>query len=502
MPEFYFQGYTLEAILLFGAFLLTLSVLASTISSSFGVPSLLIFLGIGMLAGSEGPGGVEFDNYRLAFAVGSVCLALILFDGGMRTSWKSVRPILPLGISLSILGTFVTGVATGIFAHFALGLPWFEALLLGAIVSSTDAAAVFSILRAKSLSLKGALKQTLEFEAGSNDPMAIFLTVGVLTFAATQSNGAFALGSMLIKQGGLGLALGYAGGRASRWLINHIGIDYEGLYGVLILGLVIIIFAATSALGGSGFLAVYVAGLVIGNSEMLHKGSISRFLDGIAWIAQILVFLTLGLLSFPSHLLPLWKEGILLAVFMMFVARPLAVMVAAPIARIGKKERIFISWVGLRGAAPIILAALPWSAGVPNAEYLFNLVFFVVLISVVSQGISIPWLAKKLGITVPLREKRAMELSAGMLPMGFISMEIEVKGDSPAENQRILDLGLPAGVLLTSLERSDRYLIPRGDTVLLRGDRIWGLARPSNLEALSGIFGHARVVNEAQTVPK
>lgn len=448
-----------------------------------------------MLAGSEGPGGVEFDNHRIAFAVGSVCLALIIFDGGMRTSWKSVRPILPLGVSLSILGTFVTGAATGVFAHFALGLSWVEGLLLGAIVSSTDAAAVFSILRAKSLSLKGALKQTLEFEAGSNDPMAIFLTVGVLAFATAKASGALELGSMFLMQGVLGLVLGYVGGKASRWLINHIGIDYEGLYGVLLLGLVVIIFAATSALGGSGFLAVYVAGLSLGNSEMLHKGSIVRFIDGIAWIAQILVFLTLGLLSFPTHLLPLWKEGTLLSIFMMFIARPLSVLIAAPTAKIGKKERAFISWVGLRGAAPIILATLPWSAGIPKAEYLFNLVFFVVLTSVIAQGVSIPWLAKKLGITVPLREKRALELSAGMLPVGFVSIEIEVKGESPAENQRVLDLGLPAGVLLTSLERSDRYLIPRGDTVLLRGDRIWGLARPSNLEALAGIFGHAQAAS-------
>ncbi len=493
MPGFSFQGYSLETLLLGGALLLTLSVLASRISSRFGVPTLLIFLGIGMLAGSEGPGGIEFDNYPLSFAIGSVCLALIIFDGGMRTSWKSVRPILPVGISLSIVGTFVTGAVTGVFAKVALGLSWTEGLLLGAIVSSTDAAAVFSILRAKSLSLKGALKQTLEFEAGSNDPMAIFLTVSVLAIATSKANGAAGLATMFLLQGGLGLALGYAGGRSSTWLINHVGIEYEGLYGVLLLGLVAIIFSATSALGGSGFLAVYVAGLCVGHSEILHKGSILRFVDGIAWIAQILVFLTLGLLSFPSHLLPHWKAGILLSLFMMIIARPLSVLVAAPTAKIGQKERLFISWVGLRGAAPVILATLPWSAGIPNSEYFFNLVFFVVLTSVVVQGISIPWVASKLGITVPLRQKPAAELSAGMLPAGFVTVEIETMESAPAISQRVLDLGLPAGVLLTSLERADRYLVPRGDTVVNPGDKIWGLARPSNIEALREIFGKAKI---------
>lgn len=494
MPGFNFQGYRLETILLGGAILLTLSVLASRLSSKFGVPALLIFLGLGMLAGSEGPGGIEFDNYSISFAIGSVCLAMIIFDGGMRTSWKNVRPILPVGISLSLLGTFITGIATGVFARLVLGLSWTEGLLLGAIVSSTDAAAVFSILRARSLALKGTLKQTLEFEAGSNDPMAIFMTSAVLALATSYASGALGLGKMFFLQGGLGLALGYLGGKASRWLINHVGIEYEGLYGVLLLGLVAIIFAVTSTFGGSGFLAVYVMGLVIGNSELLHKGSISRFVDGIAWIAQILVFLTLGLLSFPSHLPPVWKEGLLLSLFLMFVARPLSVLIAAPTAKIGKRERIFISWVGLRGAAPIILATLPWSVGFPKAEYFFNLVFFVVLISVITQGISIPWLAKRLGITVPYKQKPSQELSAGMLPAGFVTVEIEVTTSALANSKRVLDLGLPAGVLLTSLERGDRFLVPQGDTVITEGDRIWGLARPSNLETLREIFGHAKIV--------
>jgi len=483
---------SLEFILLFSAILLVLSVLASRISSSFGVPALLLFLGIGMLAGSEGPGNLYFDDYPLAFAVGSVCLIIILFDGGMRTSWRHVRPILPLGASLSFFGTVVTGLTTGSFAHFVLDLSWIEGLILGAIVSSTDAAAVFSILRARSLSLKGSLKYTLEFEAGSNDPVAIFLTVGFLAMASSGNLGFSSLIVLLATQGGIGLAAGWLGGQACKWLINHVGIEHEGLYGVLLMGLTVCLFSITAIIGGSGFLAVYVAGLFLGSVELLHKGSILRFMDGIAWIAQILVFLTLGLLVFPSHLLPVWKEGIVLALFLMFVARPLSVLIAAPGASLRGRERLFVSWVGLRGAAPVILATLPWGASFPKAEYFFNLVFFVVLISVMLQGITIPMVARAVGVTEPLSGSSVSELSAGLLPAGFVAVEIEVRPDSDAANKKVVELPLPAGVLLTSLQRERRYLIPSGDTVVAMGDRIHGLARRSSLKALKKLFGEAR----------
>lgn len=498
MPGVEFGSHSLEFILLASSLLLVLSVLASRVSSAFGFPALLLFLSIGMLAGSEGPGQIAFGDYPLAFAVGSICLALILFDGGMRTSWKSVRPTLGLGVSLSFVGTVVTGIVTGIFARYALGLSWLEGLLLGAIVSSTDAAAVFSILRARQLSLKGSLKQTLEFEAGSNDPVAIFLTVGILTIMTMPATGPVALALLFFQQAGIGLLAGWFGGKLIRWLINHAGIEYEGLYSVLLVGLALGLFAGTSALGGSGFLAVYVAGLYLGNAELLHKGSISRFLDGIAWIAQILVFLTLGLLVFPSHLLEVWREGLLLALFMMFVARPVSVFIAAPGRMLERRARFFVSWVGLRGAAPIILATLPWSVGLPNSEHYFNLVFFVVLLSVIAQGVTIPWVANKLGVTEPLREDSPAELTSGLLPSGFIAIDIEVHAGSGADGRRVVDLRLPAGVLLTSLEREQRHLVPRGDTILAPGDKIRGLARSSNVESLKILFGETRRV-EAST---
>lgn len=495
MQIFDFHGYSLEAILLAGAALVTISVIASRISSKFGIPLLLIFLGIGMLAGSDGPGGIAFENYRMAFAVGSACLALIVFDGGMSTSWMSVRPVLRQGISLSVLGTFLTGSATAAFAHFILHMHWTDSALLGAIVSSTDAAAVFSLLRARSLGLKGTVKQTLEFEAASNDPMAIFLTVGVLLFISNPAAGVTDFLKLLIMQAGIGLTFGYLGGRGIRWLINNAGIEYEGLYGVLALGLIIALFALTGITGGSGFLAVYVAGIILGNNEMLHKASITRFLDGVAWIAQILVFLTLGLLSFPTRVFPVWKEGLLLAIFMMFIARPLAVFLAVPGRGMTLRERMFVSWVGLRGAAPIILATYPWSIHFPRAEYIFDLVFFVVISSVIAQGISIPWLAKILNITVPLLKPRRIDLASGILPPGFLSIEIHVAEGAAAAGQKVVDLELPPGVILTSVERGDRFLIPRGETQIEVGDRIFGLARETNIPALQDIFGKTEVVS-------
>ncbi|HET9239306.1 MAG TPA: potassium/proton antiporter [Oligoflexus sp.] len=492
MPQFQFRNYTLEEILLASSLLLIFSVLASRISSKFGVPALLLFLGIGMLAGSEGPGGIAFDDYRLAFAVGSVCLAVIIFDGGMRTSWKSIQPFLPLGISLSFVGTVVTGAVTGIFAHYVLGLSWLEGLLLGAIVSSTDAAAVFSILRARSLTLSGSLKQTLEFEAGSNDPVAVFLTIGMLMLITTPEQGFVPILTLFLKQAGLGLALGWLGARFIRWLINHIGVEYEGLYGVFLVGLVICLFALTSTLGGSGFLAVYVAGLSLGHFDFLHKGSMTRFVDGIAWLSQILVFLTLGLLVFPSHLLQVWKEGLLLAIAMMFFSRPLSVWLASMGSSMKKNERIFVSWVGLRGAAPIILATLPWSVGVPRAEYFFNLVFFVVLLSVIVQGISIPWFAAKTRVTVPIEKEVSNQLTDDFLPEGFTVVDIDIKDNARIRDRRVVDLGLPEGVLMISLERDKRYLIPKGNTVLRTGDHVRVLARPSNLEELHKVLGETR----------
>jgi potassium/hydrogen antiporter len=495
MPQFRLAEYPFETFLIAMALLLLLSVVGSRFSALAGVPSLLVFLAIGMLAGSDGPGGIEFTNYPLTFVLGSVALAFIIFDGGLRTRWESVRPVLSVGISLASLAVVATAAVTGAFARYALGLSWTEALLLGAIVSSTDAAAVFSVLRARSLALRGTVKQVLEFEAGSNDPMAVLLTISVLSYAAAAEPGAAPVVTLLVTQVVLGLAGGWAGGKAVVALINHVGIEYEGLYSVLLLAFVILLFAATAALGGSGFLAAYVSGLVVGNSKLLHKTSLLKFHDGIAWIAQISLFLTLGLLVFPSHLPPVALDGLLLAAFLMLVARPISVLISAPTRRLHWKEKLFISWVGLRGAAPILLATLPWSAGVPSAEYLFNLVFFVVVVSVLTQGTSISWLARALGLVEPLREEP--EERTGILPAGFIFAEIEVKPGAPADNRKLFELRLPSGVVLTSIEREGRYIVPEGETRFAAKDRIQAFARPSSIETLRATFGDARAASAA-----
>ena len=494
MPRLEIGGQPLEQVLLVISLLLVFSVIGSRFSARAGVPALLVFLGIGMLAGSEGPGGIEFTSYPLAFGLGSLALAFIIFDGGLRTQWQSVRPVIGPGISLASAGVIVTAAVTAAFAWLAFDLTWTQAFLIGAIVSSTDAAAVFSVLRARSLALKGRVKQLLEFEAGSNDPMAVLLTVSVLAYATATTSGAAGLATLFATQILLGLALGLLGGRLTVYVINHVGVEYEGLYSVLLFAFVILLFSLTSVLGGSGFLAVYVAGLQVGNARLLHKSSLLKFHDGIAWIAQILLFLILGLLVFPSQLPPMWLEGLLLSLFLMLVARPLSVLIAAPTRALGWRERLFVSWVGLRGAAPILLATLPWGMGMPNAEYYFNLVFFVVFVSVLMQGTTIAWLARALGLVEPLREE---DETSAILPAGFVFVDIEVRSAAPAELRKLFELGLPSGVVITSVERAGRYMVPTGQTRFAAGDRMRAFARPSSLDMLRETFGDARV-NDAR----
>lgn len=487
MPGFLFSTYSLELITLVFATLVIVSALASKASGVLGVPILLLFLGIGMLAGSDGIGQISFVNYPLAYAIGSISLVVILFDGGMRTSWTSVRPVIGLGISLSSIGVLVTAAATAVFLHLVLDLSWMEGMLLGAIISSTDAAAVFSILNGKNLALKGRIKQVLEFEAGSNDPTAIFLTTATLTIIGAPDTSILSVLVFFFTQCGFGLVGGWFGGKCTRILINNVGIESEGLYNVLLLGLVFLIFSATALIGGSGFLAVYVAGLYLGNKELLHKASLLRFHDGIAWIAQIFLFVTLGLLAFPSQFANVWKEGLILAFFLMLVARPLSVLIAAPTNVFSLRERVFISWVGLRGGAPIVLAILPFSAGYPQADYIYSLVCFVVFISVLIQGMSIPWIASRLDVIQPA-EITLKESEPRLLPPGYTSLQLVVQPASAAGGKRLIDLTLPQGTLLTSLEREGRFVVPRGDTVFEAGDQIRCLVEPKDIQELRSIF--------------
>lgn len=391
----------LEHLLLGISTLLLLSVLASKASGRLGVPALLLFLVIGMLAGSEGPGGIEFDYPRLAQSLGVVALTLILFSGGLDTHWHSIRPVLWSGIALSTVGVILTAVFVAWFAASVLNFSVLEGMLLGAIISSTDAAAVFAVLRASQARLRGHLTPLLELESGGNDPMAVFLTVGTIALLTQLNTPVSSLLPLFLQQMILGALIGYSMGKAMVFLINRVRLEHEGLYPVLSLALALFTYGITAAAGGSGFLAIYLAGLILGNSEARHRDYLTRFHSGQAWLMQILMFLTLGLQVFPSRIVPVIGIGLVLSIFLMVVARPASVFLTLLPADFTLKEKLLISWVGLRGAVPIILATFPLIAGIPKAEMIFNLVFFIVLTSILLQGTSLPIVARWLGLSAP-----------------------------------------------------------------------------------------------------
>jgi cell volume regulation protein A len=333
------------------------------------VPVLLLFLGIGMMAGSEGPGGIYFDDAALAQAIGVMALIFILFAGGLDTRWPEVKPTVWQATSLATLGVLLTAVLVGLFAFYVLKLSLISGLLLGAIVSSTDAAAVFSVLRSRSISLRGQLKPLLELESGSNDPMAVFLTVGILQLMTIPGTSLGSIAVLFAVQMGLGIVFGLGLGKLMVLMFNHMKSAYEGFYPVFAMAAASFIYGSTAACGGSGFLAVYIAGLIAGNSEFIHKKSMLRFFDGFAWLSQITMFLTLGLLVFPSRIIPVIGVGLACSFFLMLIARPVGVLISLLFARLQWREKVLVSWVGLRGAVPLVLATFPLLAGIPEAEF-------------------------------------------------------------------------------------------------------------------------------------
>lgn len=460
-----------EYVLIGTSILLLMSVLVSKISDRFGVPALLLFLILGMLAGSDGFGGIYFDDPALAQFIGIIALVLILFSGGLDTEWNNVRPVLKEGLLLSTLGVLVTAIGVGLFASVLLGLSFLEGLLLGSIVSSTDASAVFSILRSKGISLKGKLKPLLELESGSNDPMAIFLTVSLIQLITQPDLPPLNLIGLFIQQMLIGAGLGYGAGRVMLFLVNRLKLGYEGLYPVLTLSLVFLTFGLTDVIGGSGFLAVYLAGIVLGHHDFIHKRSLLHFHDGLAWIMQIAMFLTLGLLVFPSRLVPIIGVGLLIASCLIFVARPVGVFVSLLPSSLDWREKALISWVGLRGAAPIVLATFPLLAGLQQANSIFNLIFFVVLSSVLLQGTTIPLVARWLKVDAPAMPKRMYPIE--YTPMGGLKSELKelpILLDSSIVGKAIVELGLPNGFLIILIARGNDFLLPGGGTVLQGGD--------------------------------
>ncbi|MBF8295649.1 MAG: sodium proton antiporter, partial [Bacteroidetes bacterium] len=463
----------IEYILLVGSILILISIAIARFSDNLGVPTMLLFLGIGMLAGSEGPGGIYFDDPALAQSIGIIALVFILFAGGLDTNWSQVRPALWQASSLATLGVFLTTLAAGAFLSILLDFSLMNGLLLGAIVSSTDAAAVFSALRSRNISLRGQLKPLLELESGSNDPTAIFLTIGLIQLITDAGSSIGSLVLLFVVQMGLGAAFGYGLGKAMVFFLNRLKLAYEGIYPVFSLAFAALVYGATASIGGSGFLAVYIAGLVASNSEFVHKKSLLRFFDGLAWLSQITMFVTLGLLVFPSQIIPIMGLGLLVSGFLMLVARPLSVFISLSLSKFRWREKAFISWVGLRGAVPIVLATFPLLAGLPDARLMFNVVFFIVLTSALLQGWSIPVAARVFKVDAPPELKRRYPLEFS--PVQGVDTELVdliVPYNSPAAGKPIVELGMPPDSLIVLVSRDESFLVPSGGTVLQEGDTV------------------------------
>jgi cell volume regulation protein A len=465
---------SIENILLLGSVLLFVSIIASKTSFRFGIPALILFLIVGMLAGSDGPGGIYFNDPKVAQFLGTVALIFILFSGGMETKIESIRPVLKDGISLATLGVLLTALLVGLFSTLILEFTLFEGLLLGAIVSSTDAAAVFSILRSRNLGLKGNLRPLLEFESGSNDPMAYFLTISFVYLLTHEDASVLTLIPRFFKGMLIGALAGYGFGKLIVWTVNKIRLNADGLYPVLVLALVIFTFSFTDTIGGNGFLAVYLAAIMVGNTNVIHKKSLIKFYDGQAWLLQIVMFLTLGLLVFPSQIPPVLGQGVLISLFLILVARPIAVFVSLAFATdLNFRKKLFISWVGLRGAAPIIFATFPMLAGVSNSSTIFHLVFFISVSSVLIQGTTLPIMARWLHVQVPEKVKRKFPLDIELKDdQKSELLELDLTPGSPAIGSAIVDIRLPSTAIIVLIHRKGKYLSPSGETVLEAGDHL------------------------------
>jgi potassium/hydrogen antiporter len=468
---------TIDNIVLIGSILLFISILAGKTSLKTGVPTLIFFVIIGMLAGSEGIGGISFDNPKLAKFIGIIALNFILFAGGIDTDWKTIRPVLWKGISLSTIGVFLTAFLVGIFVHLVTGFSLLEGLLLGSIVSSTDAAAVFSILRSKGLGLKGNLRQTLELESGSNDPMAYFLTITFTMLIAEQDRSFVDVIPLFLIQFVVGGLIGLAMGKAGQFIINRIRLDYEGLYPILAIAILLFTFSVTEYLKGNGFLAVYLSALYLGNKDLIHKKSIIRAFDGFSWLMQIVLFLTLGLQVFPSEIVKIAGIGMVISVFLILVARPISIFATLAFFRVKTREKLLLSWVGLRGAVPIVFATIPLLAGIDKSGMIFNIVFFISMSSVLIQGTTLPQVARFLHVALPEKVRRRTPLDIA-LSDDFKSefLEIDISGESPAAGKKVVDLAFPKKSLIVMIKRDEKYLTPNGSTVVEPGDKLLILA--------------------------
>lgn len=482
-----------EKIFLEISILLVLSIFSSKASLKLGIPSLILFLILGILAGNEGVGRIEFSSTWAAQLLGILALIYILFSGGYNTIWENVKPIVGKGLILSTLGVILTAIFMGLFALWVLKLPYLECLLFGAVVSSTDAAAVFSILRSKKIGLKKNLSSLLEMESASNDPMAVFLTIALIHLLQNHTPGAWKFIFLFVKQMGLGLLLGYVFGKGLVLGINHLKLEYKGLYPVFTTSSVLLTYAATTFLGGSGFLAVYISGLILSYNDSLHKRSLRQFHVGISWLMQISMFIVLGLLVSPKQLLSIVWIGLACSAFLMFIARPLSVFISLPLPfMMSFKEKILISWVGLRGAAPIILATFPLMAKISGSHLIFNLVFFIVLTSILLQGTTISILAKLLGLQEEMKEtpQTTLDETATHDTSGqeMQMIELIIPQFSKSVGKEVIDLKIPQNILIVLITRGGEYIVPCGETMIEANDKILMLVHKDSIKQVEPLL--------------
>lgn len=453
-----------------------LSLVAGTLSERIKVPGLILFLAIGMLAGENGPGGLQFDDAVTTNSIGTFALAFILFSGGFDTQWDDVRPIVRQGLVLSTLGVFLTALFMALPLACLPRFSFKDAFLLGAIISSTDAAAVFSILRTQKVGVKGKLKPLLEFESGSNDPMAVFLTITALKWLTSDSVPVAQLAANFVVQMVAGGAVGWMMGRLSCTMIERLRVENEALYPVWGISIVLFTFGLANSVNGNGYLAVYVCGIVMGGQDFLYKYSLQRFHEGFAWLMQIVMFLVLGLLVNPVELInrSVIGLGLLVSAFLMFAARPAAVFLCSSLSDSSLREKLFVSWTGLRGAVPIILATYPLTEGHPQARFMFNLIFFVVLTSVILQGKTLATVARWLGLDATVRVAPSYPLSFDRTPGSGSdeTREVDILPDAAVIGSTVSELNFPEGVTILLINRGSRFLIPKGGTQLEAGDTL------------------------------
>jgi potassium/hydrogen antiporter len=467
-------------LILVAAALLAAGIGASLLASRIRLPGLLLFLALGMAIGSDGLGWIDFSDYELARTIGVVALALILFEGGLTAGFHEIRPVLRPSLLLAIVGTLGTAVMCGFAAAWLFDLTTLEGMLLGAIISSTDGAAIFALLRESTLRRKVA--RTLEGEAGFNDPVAVLLVLGFIEWIQREPDyGVIELLGLFVREMGIGAVVGLSVGWAATQALRNTRLASPGLYPVATLSTAGLAFGGAATLHGSGFLAAYLAGLMLGSARIPAKQTVTVFHQGLAWVAQIAMFLALGLLVFPSELDDVWLEGTLLALLLVFVARPLSAAVATAFDRYSWAERLVIGWAGLRGAVPVVLATFAVIAGVPKeggAQEFFNIVFFAVVISTLLQGTTVEWLARSLGVTTtePALPRPLVETGT-VRRLGAEIVEYPVGQDDAIAGQLVRELGLPRDALISVIVRGEEALLPRGSTRIEVHDRLHVIVR-------------------------